>query len=250
MKISLLAIGLLLGTACVARQKDPVSVNVGASDQMVKRAAVEILTGDHYALLQEGQFQFVFARDITGASGFFSKALLSPPACSSIAPRVILTAVFTGSTISGALDYERAGPFCRLVRDHLDDKNARANLENILQQIKLRAEILQNSKDSQGSPAAAAALANGHTKMTPDQVKRAIEEGKASRASVVTNPAGAAVYIDGNLAGNSPIAFFLFKEDTPRVVSVKLDGYKGAAQSFTPDGKNIPIAFDLEKETK
>jgi hypothetical protein len=64
----------------------------------------------------------------------------------------------------------------------------------------------------------------------------------------MTSPAGAEVYIDGNKSGVTPEAFVLIKRDNPRVLTVKLAGYKTVEKTLIPDGKNIPISITLEKE--
>ena len=56
------------------------------------------------------------------------------------------------------------------------------------------------------------------------------------------------MYVDGNKAGVTPIAFVLIKRDNPRVLTIKLAGYKTVEKTLVPDGKNIPISITLEKE--
>jgi hypothetical protein len=66
---------------------------------------------------------------------------------------------------------------------------------------------------------------------------------------VVTTPPGAEVYVDGNKLGISPVAFVLLKlGDTPRTITIKMDGYKPVEKKFVPDGKTIPIGLTLEKQ--
>jgi hypothetical protein len=49
--------------------------------------------------------------------------------------------------------------------------------------------------------------------------------------------------------GVSPIVFVLLKRgDTPRTVSIKMDGYKTVEKKFVPDGKPIPIGLTMEKQ--
>jgi hypothetical protein len=38
------------------------------------------------------------------------------------------------------------------------------------------------------------------------------------------------------------------KRDTPRVLTIKMAGYKTIEKTYTPDGKTIPVGVDLEKE--
>ncbi|HZE25722.1 MAG TPA: PEGA domain-containing protein [Blattabacteriaceae bacterium] len=67
---------------------------------------------------------------------------------------------------------------------------------------------------------------------------------------MVTQPVGAEVFVDGNLAGKTPIVFNLFREEKPRVITVKLDGYKTEERSVTPDGKTIPIGITLSNSSE
>jgi hypothetical protein len=111
-------------------------------------------------------------------------------------------------------------------------------------------QITANSEAGRSSPAQAALVANvGHVPGAKE-LNDLIQDGRASRCAVVTMPSGAEIFIDGNRAGVSPMAFVLLKQGgTPRVVTLKLSGYKTVEKSFVPDGKTIPIGLALEKES-
>jgi hypothetical protein len=112
----------------------------------------------------------------------------------------------------------------------------------------IKRPLLENSEASKASPAAAAQLAqDGHIN-TPQEMAQLVESGKASKTAVITVPAGAEVYVDGNRLGVTPVVFVLIKREEPRAVTVKLTGYKTVEKTLVPDGKNIPIAITLEKE--
>jgi hypothetical protein len=65
----------------------------------------------------------------------------------------------------------------------------------------------------------------------------------------VTVPAGAEVEIDGNRMGVSPLAFVLLEHgDTPRTITIKMNGYKTIEKKVVPDGKTIPIGLTLQKQ--
>jgi hypothetical protein len=67
----------------------------------------------------------------------------------------------------------------------------------------------------------------------------------------VTVTPGAEIDIDGNRVGISPVAFVLLKHgDTPRTITVKMAGFKTAERKFIPDGKEIPIALTLGKDSQ
>jgi len=111
-------------------------------------------------------------------------------------------------------------------------------------------QLVKNSQAAMSSPAQAAAIAEvGHA---PSQQELAVlvQKGEASRCAVVTSPPGAEISIDGNRAGVSPMAFVLIRKgDTPRVVTIKMPGYKTIEKDFVPDGKTIPIGLTLEKDS-
>jgi hypothetical protein len=111
----------------------------------------------------------------------------------------------------------------------------------------MKQAIIANSEGGKSSPAAAATLANiGHVQ-TPEEMADRVQAGQASRCAVITSPPGAEIYIDGNKAGVSPIAFVLLRNgDAPRVITIKMNGYKTVERKVVPDGKIIPIGLTLE----
>ena len=108
--------------------------------------------------------------------------------------------------------------------------------------------LIGNSEAGKTSPAAAAQLAQGGHVATPQEMARLIEIGQASKTAIITGPEGAEVYIDGSRAGLTPLEFVLIKRDKPRVLAIKLPGYKTLERTLVPDGKNILIVRSLEKE--
>jgi hypothetical protein len=40
----------------------------------------------------------------------------------------------------------------------------------------------------------------------------------------------------------------LIKRDKPRIISIKMSGYKTVDKELDPDGKTMPISLVLEKE--
>jgi hypothetical protein len=105
-----------------------------------------------------------------------------------------------------------------------------------------------NSEASKSSPAAAAQTAQDGRAGTSQELARLIEKGQASKTEVITSPAGAEVYVDGNKAGTTPLDLVLMKRDNPRALTIKLPGHKTIENRLVPDGKNILIAVFLEKE--
>jgi hypothetical protein len=110
-------------------------------------------------------------------------------------------------------------------------------------------EILKtNSEAAKSSPAAAASLAMAGKQFTPQELAELVKQGKASQCAVITVPAGAEVDIDGNKMGVMPVAFILIRRDAPRIVTVKMDGYKTVEKQIVPDGKVVPISLQLESK--
>ena len=105
--------------------------------------------------------------------------------------------------------------------------------------------IITNSKEAMSSPAAHAA---GAQTLTPQEMLTMTQEGQASRCGVYTVPPGAEIDIDGKKAGISPMGFLLLRKGTtPRVVTIKMSGYKTVEKKVVPDGKTISIGLVLEK---
>jgi hypothetical protein len=111
----------------------------------------------------------------------------------------------------------------------------------------LKQEVDTDSLAGKSSPAAAAALANvGHVQ-TPEEMADQVNAGQASKCAVITNPSGAEIDVDGNKAGVSPMVFVLLRHgDTPRVITIKMTGYKTVEEKVIPDGKIIPLGLTLE----
>jgi PEGA domain len=112
----------------------------------------------------------------------------------------------------------------------------------------LKKTLLQNNEMSKASPAAAAQFAQDGRTHTPQELAQLIQDGQASKTGIVTNPAGAEVYLDGNKVGVTPVSFVLLKRESPRILTIKLAGYKTVEKQLIPDGKTIPIGLTLEKE--
>jgi len=110
-------------------------------------------------------------------------------------------------------------------------------------------QMATNSEAAKSSPAAAAALASAGHAHSQQELAELVQKGQASRCAVVTVPPGAEVYVDGNKAGLSPLAFVLLKQgDTPRKITVKMTGYKTVEKAVVPDGKIVPISLALEEQ--
>ena len=100
----------------------------------------------------------------------------------------------------------------------------------------------------QGNTAASVAE-SGAKPISPKRSLDLAQTGEGSRCTVVTNPPGAEVEIDGKKAGVTPFVFVLLRHgDTPRAVTIKMDGYNTIVKKLVPHGKPIPIGLTLEKE--
>jgi hypothetical protein len=81
----------------------------------------------------------------------------------------------------------------------------------------------------------------------PQELAQMVQSGLASWCGVYTTPSGAEVYVDGKTVGVAPIAFVLLKHgDTPRIITIKMDGYKTIERQVIPEGKTIPLVLTLE----
>lgn len=115
----------------------------------------------------------------------------------------------------------------------------------------LKQTITANSEATKSSPAAAASLARVGRLYTPQELADLVQKGQASKLAVVTDPPEAEIDVDGNKGGISPLVIMLLKyEDTPRVITIKMNGYKAVEKSVVPAGKVIPIGLTLEKESR
>jgi hypothetical protein len=47
--------------------------------------------------------------------------------------------------------------------------------------------------------------------------------------------------------GVTPVAFTLVQRDVPRIVTIKMDGYKTVEEQIVPDGKVVPMSVQLER---
>lgn len=83
-----------------------------------------------------------------------------------------------------------------------------ANIPGALSSNEVQA-IAKNSEAGKASQAAAASLANEGHVLSPQEQAERIQKGEASKCAVVTVPAGAKIWIDGNEAGISPMVFIL-----------------------------------------
>jgi hypothetical protein len=114
----------------------------------------------------------------------------------------------------------------------------------------VKQSLIPNSEAAKSSPAAAALARTGHVS-TPQEDAELVQKGQASKVAVITSPPGAEIDVDGNKAGVSPVVFLLLKHgDTPRLITIKMSGYKTVEKNVIPDGKVIPLGLNLEKESQ
>ena len=71
----------------------------------------------------------------------------------------------------------------------------------------------------------------------------------ASNCLIVTTPDGAEIDVDGVKIGQSPLFFSLLSRgSSARVVTVIKPGYVAITKSYRPDGKDLRINLDLNRE--
>lgn len=108
---------------------------------------------------------------------------------------------------------------------------------------KLTAQSKQIAANSQAAKQSPAAITDSA------QMRQLMQTGEASLCVILSDPSGADVYIDGKHAAVTPVTFTLRKQgDTPRVITVKKQGYRTIEKKITPDGR--PAALDLTLENE
>ena len=118
-------------------------------------------------------------------------------------------------------------------------KSTAKSISPIEQQVKTNVDASRSSPAAQASWAAA---------KSPEELAELIRSGKASKCVVVTEPAGAEIYIDNLKAGTTPLVFVLLKKgDSPRDVEIRMNGYRTVEKHLIPDGQLISISSKLEK---
>lgn len=99
------------------------------------------------------------------------------------------------------------------------------------------------------TPSASTDGPGGELRISAEEIARLVKVGAASQCSVITNPPGAEIDIDGKTVGKSPMVFVLLKRgETPRIITLKLPGYKAIVKKTIPDGSMIPLTLTLEKD--
>ena len=77
-----------------------------------------------------------------------------------------------------------------------------------------------------------------------------VSAGQESYTSIASIPPGAQIFVDGVLGGTTgsiPVMFFLLRHgDTPRVITIKRDGYELYEQKIVPNGSPILITAVLK----
>jgi hypothetical protein len=220
---------------------------------------------------QEGQFQITFTKNMGGAAGFMTNLLLAPPACSSISPRWLLTVMFVpasgGVTLEAASQYVHAGPFCQLVRENLDGKKVRQQIEGFFQQIKSAAE--QNRASSMAglgtstmhadyAPVTEGSTSGQKLYAVPIQPKGGAQSSAQQPTSMVqgapqqqssvdfwSNPSGATIELDGNYVGSTPSTLVLPLGS--HTITMNRDGFETWQKTIVISPGNIRVAAYMKQ---
>jgi hypothetical protein len=108
-------------------------------------------------------------------------------------------------------------------------------------------KVIENSEAAKSSPAALAPKPGDAS--SPEVLAERIKKGTASRCAIASVPPGAEIYIDGLKMGIAPIVFVLLKrDDAPRIIEIRMTGYRVVEKRLVPDGKPIILGVDLEKQ--
>jgi PEGA domain-containing protein len=103
--------------------------------------------------------------------------------------------------------------------------------------------MIVDSQASKTSLAAAAQSAQDVPAGTSQEMARLIEKGQASKTEMITSPAGAEVYIDGNKAGATPLELVLIKRDNTLAPTIKLPGYKTVEKTLVVSRVCVHLAI-------
>ncbi len=106
--------------------------------------------------------------------------------------------------------------------------------------------MIDNSQAAKDSPAAQ--LHQPGDPSTPEELADWIKNGKASRCAIASVPPGAEIYLDGLRLGVAPIVFGLLKRDVPRIIVIRMAGYRVIEKRVIPDGQAIILGVNLEKQ--
>jgi hypothetical protein len=107
-------------------------------------------------------------------------------------------------------------------------------------------KVTENSQAAINSPAAQRRQPGDPS--TPEELEDWIKNGKASRCAIASVPPGAEIYLDGFTVGVAPIVFVLLKRDAPRIIEIRMAGYRLIEKRVIPDGQPIILGVDLEKQ--
>ena len=121
----------------------------------MKAATVASAVAEGYGIEQEGQFQIVFQKNMTGVGGFMTSLLLSPSACTSFSPRWLFTVMFIpstdGVTVTTHTEQEHADTLCRPARQNYDKMDVR-HATAFLETIRGKAEQMQQATSPKQDP--------------------------------------------------------------------------------------------------
>ncbi len=104
-------------------------------------------------------------------------------------------------------------------------------------------EISANVLATTKSPAAAAVTDSSAS------TKELIKSGQAAICVIFSDPPGAEIYVDGEQLTVTPVAFALRKhDDTPRMITIKKQGYRTVQKAIVPSGQTAALDLVLEAE--
>lgn len=118
-----------------------------------------------------------------------------------------------------------------------------------LEQLKVALVLADPKQESQLQTNSAVSY-KSDVPISDEKLDEMVRGGKASDCAIVTSPAGAEIDIDGQMAGNSPVAFTLIRHEAPRVITVKMAGYVTMERKVVPDGQDILLGLQLEQSTQ
>jgi hypothetical protein len=84
---------------------------------------------------------------------------------------------------------------------------------------------------------------------TQQELTQVEKHGQASKCLFLITPGDAEIDIDGKKAGKSPLLLMLAENGSvPHAITIKKEGYFTVQRSLTPDGDDMRISVDLQRD--
>jgi hypothetical protein len=165
--VTVLALAVMFAVPAVAHKEAPAqtATTINAPAAKVKNALIVAQYGTGFNLVSESPSQIVLSKPLKGAAGMLTTLLSTPQACTDYTPQLLETFTLietsdSTTTVLFRLEMEHAGPFCRPVRDSINNKKLDKQLAEFMQRIKAQLETTTPQQSATpATPAVAAPVA-------------------------------------------------------------------------------------------